>query len=391
MIDRDLRLVLEELARRYPVLTVTGPRQAGKTTLCRSAFPDRLYLSLEAHDVRAFARDDPRGLLAEHPGGAILDEIQHAPELVGYLQVEVDERPDPGRFILTGSQHLGLTQAVSQSLAGRTAVLHLYPPSLAELRRFESPPTTLDETLWAGAYPRIHDRRIPAGRWLADYVTTYVQRDVRQVLNVGDLEAFTAFVRHCAGRTGQTLNLSALGADVGVAHNTARAWLSVLEATFLVFRVPSWQRTPHKRLVKAPKLHFVDTGLACQLLGIAEPDQLRHHPLRGALFESWVASEILKTRAHRGLDPRLHHYRDARGHEVDLVVESERSTFLVEAKAGATVHGDFFAPLANLADVVAERLPTKPVERRLVFGGEQPQSRGAARAVPWGRIDREEW
>lgn len=391
MIERDLRAVLEDLARRYPVLTVTGPRQAGKTTLCRSTFPDRAYLSLEAHDVREYARSDPRGLLAEHPQGAILDEIQHAPELPSYLQVEVDERPAPGRFILTGSEHLGLTQAVSQSLAGRTAVLHLYPPSLAELRRFEAPPRTLDETLWSGAYPRIHDRGIPPQRWLADYVTTYVQRDVRQVLNVGDLEAFTAFVRHCAGRTGQTLNLSALGADTGVAHNTARAWVSILEASFLAFRVPSWQRTFRKRLVKAPKLHFVDSGLACQLLGISEPDQLRHHPLRGSLFESWVAAEILKSRAHRGLPPAMYHYRDARGHEVDLVVESERAVFLVEAKAGATVHGEAFGPLTRLAERVADDAATKPVECRLVFGGEHPQSRGSARAVPWGRLDREAW
>ena len=254
-----------------------------------------------------------------------------------------------------------------------------------------APPESLDDTVWAGAYPRIHDQQVPAGRWLADYVTTYVQRDVRQILNVGDLEAFTAFVRHRAGRSGQTLNLSALGADVGVAHNTARAWLSVLEASFLVFRVPSWQRTVRKRLVKAPKLHFVDTGLACQLLGIAEPGQLRHHPLRSALFESIVAAEILKSRAHRGLVPTLHHYRDARGHEVDLIVESEHRTFLVESKASATVHTDFFVPLTKLVDLVAERVPTKPVEPRLVFGGEVAQSRGVARAVPWKRLDEESW
>jgi predicted AAA+ superfamily ATPase len=391
VIERDLQRVLEDLAGSYPVLTVTGPRQAGKTTLCRQTFPDRAYLSLEAHDVREYARSDPRGLLADHPDGAILDEIQHAPELTSYLQVEVDENPAPGRFILTGSQHFGLTQAVSQSLAGRTAVLNLYPPSLGELRRFDAPPGTLDDTLWAGAYPRIHDRGIPAGRWLADYVTTYVQRDVRPVLNVGDLEAFTAFVRHCAGRTGQALNLSALGADVGVAHNTARAWLSVLEASFLVVRVPSWQRNLRKRLVKTPKLHFVDTGLACQLLGIAEPEQLRHHPLRGALFESWVAAEILKSRAHRGLRPALHHYRDARGHEVDLVVESERHTFLVEAKAGATIHSDFFAPLAKLADLVMERAPIKPIEQRLVIGGDHAESRATTRAVPWNLLHQEVW
>lgn len=233
--------------------------------------------------MRSYAVGDPRGFLEEHAEGAVLDEVQHVPELLSYLQAEVDLRPDPGRFVLTGSQHFGLSQSISQSLAGRTTVLTLLAPSLGELRRFESAPRTLFETLWSGAYPRIFDRGIPPARFLADYVTTYVQRDVRQVLAVADLSAFTSFLRLCAAHAGREVNLSALGADAGVTHKTARAWLSVLEASYLVFLIPSWKRNFRKQVVKRPKLAFFDSGLLCHLLGIGEPEQLRHHPLRGAV------------------------------------------------------------------------------------------------------------
>lgn len=391
MIRRDLEPLLLRLAGQYPVLTITGPRQAGKTTLCRSAFPQKPYVSLEAFDIRDQVRSDPRGFLAQYADGAILDEIQNVPELTSYLQADVDGRPEAGRFVLTGSQHLGLTDAVSQSLAGRTAMLQLLPPSLAELRRFESAPRDLLTTLWMGAYPRIHDRGIAADRWLADYVTTYLQRDVRQVLDVGNLEAFTSFVRHCAGRTACEVNLSALGADAGVSHNTARAWLSVLEAGYLVFRVPSWQPSLRKRLVKAPKLHFVDTGLACSLLGITEPEQLRHHPLRGALFESWVAAEVLKARCHRGQVPALSHYRDARGLEVDLVLETGRRTLLLEAKSGATPSAEAFAPMLGLSAQLGGKNSGMPMEALLVHGGEGSQTRQGVRAVPWSALDSEDW
>ena len=391
MIRRDLGKVLKQLAKQYPVLTVTGPRQAGKTTLCQHCFPKLPYVSLEAHDMRAYVRDDPRGFLAEYQDGAILDEVQNAPEIASYLQGEVDRRADPGRFVLTGSQHVGLTQAVTQSLAGRSAVVHLFPPSFGELRRFEDVPSDLLTTLWMGSYPRIHDRGLDARRWLSDYVTTYVQRDVRQVLNVVDLEAFTAFVKHCAGRTACEVNLSSLGSDVGVSHNTARSWLSVLEASFLCFRVPTWRRNARKQLVKAAKLHFLDSGLICTLLGIAHPDQLRHHPLRGAIFESWVASEIFKARSHAGLDPSVFHFRDAKGLEVDLVVESDERTIFVEAKSGATVSGDFFTPLERLEAAAAGRKGGKAIEKLVVFGGDQGQKRSGCKVVAWRAIDRVEW
>jgi len=246
---RKFASVLVELADQYPALTVTGPRQSGKTTLCRSVFPDYGYVNLEPLDQRQFAREDPRGLLAEFRDGLIIDEIQHVPELLGYIQEAVDENSRPGRFVLIGSQHFGLSASVGQSLAGRTAVLQLLPLSLEEYADFGIPLNDLFEVLFAGGYPRIHDRSIAPERWLADYVATYVERDVRQVANVSDLGAFSTFLRLCAAHTGQEVNLSALGADAGVSHNTAKAWLSILETSFLIMRAPAWHRNLRKQLV----------------------------------------------------------------------------------------------------------------------------------------------
>jgi len=391
VIERDAARPLRELARHYPVVTVTGPRQAGKTTLCRHVFTDKPYVSLEALDIRAGAAADPRGFLAEYGAGAVIDEVQHVPGLLSYLQVEVDERPEPGRFVVTGSQHFGLADSIAQSLAGRTGILHLLPPSLDELQRFPHPPRDLLSTLWMGAYPRIHDRRIPADRWLADYVATYVQRDVRQVLNVGDLESFSTFLRLAAGRTAQEVNLSALGADAGVTHNTARAWLSVLEASFLCVRIPAWHRNVRKQAVKAPKLHLLDSGLVCNLLGIREPEQLRHHPLRGAIFESWVVAEIYKARLHRGRDARISHYRDAKRLEVDVLVERSDCVTLVEAKSGATVTGDMFRSLHALADALRAGGEHRRLDRRLVYGGATRHRREGIVVTPWNDIQTLDW
>lgn len=387
MIIRDAVRRLTELARYYPVVSVTGPRQSGKTTLCRSAFPERQYVSLEPLDVREFALSDPRGFLATFPDGAIIDEVQRAPDLFGYLQADVDENPAPGRFILTGSQQLALTASVTQSLAGRTGLLELYPPSWPELQRFPSAPSDLFEVLWTGSYPRIFDRQIPPHQWLADYVATYVQRDVRQLLNVGDLRAFTNFLQLCAGSTAGETHLSRLGADAGISHNTAKAWLSVLEASYLIFRLPGWHPTFRKQVVKSAKLHFVDTGVASYLLGIREPDQLRTHPLRGALFESWVASELMKQRAHFGMRRDLFHYRDVAGLEVDLIASDANTVTLVEAKSGATIASDFTQSVDRLAAGVRDRAHHLAIETRVIYGGTSRQTRGATQLVPWREVD----
>lgn len=383
------RILLKKLittAGYYPVVLLDGPRQSGKTTLTRAAFPDKAYVTLEPLDTREFARTDPRGFLSQYRSGAIIDEVQHAPDLLSYLQEEVDRDPTPGRFILTGSQNLAISEGVSQSLAGRSGILHLLPFSREELAGFSNAPKDLFELLWTGCYPRIYDRNIPAQQWLADYVATYVQRDVRQMLNVGDLGRFTTFLRLCAAHTAQELKLSALGADAGISHNTANAWLSVLESSFLCSRLPAWHRNINKQIVKAPKLHFFDTGLVCYLLGIQEPAQLRHHPLRGAVFETWVFSELYKKKIHRGEVPQLFHFRESRGIEVDFIESQANRTVLVEAKSGETVGSDYFHAMHTLEKLLVDRGVSEKIEKQLVYGGSKAVVRNGVEVVPWDRL-----
>lgn len=394
MIERRLAECVRARATRYPVVTLTGPRQSGKTTLCRSVFPDKAYLSLEDPDVREEALEDPRGLLSRHPEGCILDEIQRAPDLPSYIQGIVDERRENGLYVLSGSQHLGLVETVSQSLAGRTTVVELLPLGLDEIRRFGRETEDLFETLWTGAYPAIFDRGIPPSEWYADYVTTYVERDVRQVLNVGNLGVFQRFLRLAAGRTAQLLNLSGIGADTGVTYNTIQAWISVLEATFIAFRLPPMAASLRKRLVKTPKLCFFDTGLLCYLLGIRSPEDLRTHPLRGAVFETWVIAQIYKARAHRGLAPDLSFYRDRAGLEVDALVQLGSTLLAVEAKSGATIAADFFKPMNRFAETAGQALGHLKLKKVLVHGGgpleTTRESRGAT-LLPWRQIDSYPW
>lgn len=383
MIARKLESKLRELAGYYPVVVVTGPRQAGKTTLCQATFPDKPYISLESLDTRDFAHSDPRGFLAEYREGAIIDEIQRVPELLNYLQGDVDAEPGSGRFILTGSQHFGLSQAIAQSLAGRCGVLALLPPDLEELSAFPNAPDELYSTLWQGAYPRIYDRNIPAHQWLADYVTTYVQRDVREVINVGDLLVFSNFLKLCAGRTAQEINLSSLGSDAGISHNTARAWLSILETNYIIYRLPAWHTNIRKQVVKAPKLHFFDSGLVCYLLGIQESGQLRHHPLRGPIFESWVVSELYKAQVHHGEQPGMFHYRESRGPEIDLLIDRGECLHAIEVKSGATVSTDFFKHFQQLPERMKNTNLPSVIKNHLIYGGDDSQQRSQAQLVSW--------
>ena len=386
MIKRTLENKLKEVAGYYPVVLVTGPRQSGKSTLCRMTYPNHRYVSLEALDIRDFVRNDPRGFLEEYSHDVIIDEVQHVPELLNYLQGNVDENPEPGRYILTGSQHFGLSRSVSQSLAGRCGILVLLPPSLEELRKFSNVPEDLFTLLWQGAYPRIYDRKIPAHQWLADYTSTYVQRDVREVLNISNLQSFSGFLKLCAGRTGQELNLSNLGGDAGVTHNTARSWVSVLEAGWIIHRLPAWHANIRKQVVKAPKLNFLDSGLACYLLGIREPEQLKLHPLRGAIFESWVVSEVYKILAHRGTQPNFFHYREARGPEINLILEQADNLAAVEIKSGSTINQDFFKNLKLFSHRLQDVESKKKIQCYVVYGGERVQKRSDAHVLPWNRI-----
>ena len=384
MVERDLTPRLERAARRWPAVTLTGPRQSGKTTLCTAVFPQHPHVSLEAPDVRAFASEDPRRFLAQFPDGAVIDEVQRVPGLLSYLQGIIDADPAPGRWILTGSQNLSLLESVSQSLAGRTAVLHLLPLARGEVERFATHPGRLDETLLAGGYPAIFDRGLDPPEWHSSYVATYIERDVRTVTNVGDLAVFQRFVQLCAGRTARPVNLSSLASDCGVSQPTAVAWLSILEAGFVAFRLPSLRSTVRKRLVKTPKLHFYDTGLVCWLLGIRSVEQLAAHPLRGSVFESWVVSEAVKHRANRRSAGSLSYYRDRNGAEVDLVVEGPDAATLLEAKASATPSASLLAGAARVRGHLSES--HSATDMVCIYGGETPQQRSDGRLIPWHQL-----
>ena len=399
MIKRTLATRLRKAADQFPIVTVTGPRQSGKTTLVKAVFKDYAYLSLELPDQRRYALEDPRGFLAQFDGPVILDEVQRAPDLFSYIQVSVDERPEQtGRFILTGSQNFLLIQSITQSLAGRCAVLHLLPFSMAELMNRESlrletlgrdtpgkpvkaspPKFNLEEMLYSGFYPRIHDRGLSAYDWLPDYFQTYIERDVRNILNVGDIEAFGRFIRLCAGRSGQLLSLSGLASDCGISHTTARRWLSVLEASFIVALLRPHHKNFGKRLIKTPKLYFLDTGLLCFLLQIRSPQELGHRAERGAVFESFVVSEFYKGFLHRGIPPEITFWRDSAGHEIDVIIDSGGRLTPVEIKSAQTVADDFF----DMLDYWKKLAGTPDAPAVLVYGGDRLFKRSGITVMPW--------
>ena len=383
-VQRDLTPRLIDAAQKSPSITLTGPRQSGKTTLSRAVFPQHGYVSLEALDARAFASEDPRAFLSQYPDGAIIDEVQRVPELLSYLQGIIDADPKPGRWILTGSQNLYLAESVSQSLAGRTAVHHLLPLARNEVVRFVQHPRTLEEAVLAGGYPRIFDQALNPSEWLRSYVATYIERDVRAISQVGDLTIFQRFVELCAGRTAQLINYSALASDCGVSQPTARAWLAILEASFIVFRLLPFHKNLGKRLVKMPKLHFYDTGLVCWLIGIRTPEQLRSHPLRGPIFETWVVSEIVKHRMNLGETRGLFFYRNRDGAEVDLVIEHPSRVTLVEAKSSQTPSSSLFDGARRVRrHLVDSSLPCDVV---IAYGGDEYQNRAHGRLIPWDRV-----
>jgi predicted AAA+ superfamily ATPase len=392
-IDRLLKDYLVRDAGYYPVITLTGPRQSGKTTLAQAAFPSHQYLSLEPIDQRGFAREDPRGFLDQLKAPAVLDEIQHVPELLSYIQTAVDQDPTPGRFVLTGSQNFLLMSQVAQTMAGRCGILNLLPFSRAELEAqpqpepgtppglFGNPRTGLElwQTLHAGFYPRIHAQHIPPQVWLPDYVQTYIERDVRSLSNIGDLNLFARFLALCAGRAAQLLNYSGLAADCGISVDTARRWLSVLNTSFIVFLLPPHHRNFNKRIIKSPKLYFYDTGLLCHLLGIREAAQISTHPLRGALFENHVVSETAKAYLHHRRTPPLFFWRDRTGHEIDLVIDDAGFLYAVEIKSAQTLSGDMLDSLLWWS-----RLAGQPADTAtLIYGGNEGFTRRGVAVRPW--------
>lgn len=382
MIARDVEEAFRGLLRGFPVVTLTGPRQSGKTTLARAIFAGRPYISLEDPDVRRMALEDPRAFLAGLPDGAVLDEVQRTPELLSYLQARVDADGRMGLFLLTGSQQFGLMSGITQSLAGRSAFIELLPFSLNELGRAGISPPSLDEMLLAGGYPPLYDRSLLPKAWFPAYVTAYVERDVRQILKVQDLEVFQRFVRLCAGRSGQILNLASLATDCGITHNTAKAWISVLEASYVLFLLRPHHENFSKRLIKSPKLYFYDTGLLCWLLGIQNAGQLASHPLRGSIFETFVVSELVKSRLNRGERAAFSFWRDSNGNEIDVVADVGTGMMPIEIKAGQTINRDFFAGLERWTALAGERA----VSPALIYGGEENHKHRGTRIIGWRKV-----
>jgi len=395
VIKRELTKKLKQSAAQFPVVTVTGPRQSGKTTLVRNTFKNYDYVSLELPDARSFAIEDPRGFLERFRGPVILDEVQRTPHLFSYIQVMVDEDDRPGRFILTGSHNFLLLQSISQSLAGRCAVLNLLPLSISEIlerkpinietfgktipQKIRTPPRSLEEYLFTGFYPRIYAKNLPPRDWFNSYYQTYLERDVRNVLNVGDIESFNRFVKLCAGRNGQILNFTGLASDCGVTHTTARRWLSVLEASFLIVLLRPYYKNFGKRLIKSPKLYFLDTGLLCFLLGIKKPEELLSHSARGTIFESFVLSELYKNFIHNGEQPPLYFWRDSTGHEIDILIDLGTSLIPVEVKSAKTIANDFFDGLFYWKKTSGQH----KARSVLIYGGEDAFKRSGVAVYPW--------
>jgi len=383
MIERTLTSKLIALAQKFQVITLTGPRQSGKTTLVRAVFPALPYVSLEEPDIRQIALTDPRGFLSNYPAGAILDEIQNTPDLFSYIQRIVDENRQV-QFILTGSSNFLLMEKISQTLAGRTAVLHLLPFSLAELEANVPPFDQYDSLIFKGQYPRVYDRALAPTDFYPAYIQTYVERDVRMMKNIGDLNAFIQFAQLCAGRIGQMLNYTGLANDAGISPNTAKTWLSILESSYILYRLQPFHRNFSKRLVKLPKLYFYDTGVACSLLGIRDEGQVNLHYLKGALFENLIITEFIKRNFHHGDNQQPYFWQDNHGKEIDCLLVNGEKIVPVEIKSGKTISSSYFDNLKywrQLANVPDE-------QGYVVYGGEQSLQTSAGAFVSWRQLSR---
>jgi predicted AAA+ superfamily ATPase len=384
IIKRVITDKILEAATEYSVVAIVGPRQSGKTTLAQVAFPGHRYISLEDFDMRAVAESDPRKFLSDYPteAGIILDEIQHAPYLLSYMQTIVDREKKKGYFIVTGSQNFLVDEAITQTLAGRMAVLTLLPLSIAELASAELLPEKIETLVYKGAYPRAHAEKVDIERLYQNYLRLYVERDVRQVRNVSDLSTFQKFMRMCAGRIGQEVNLTSLGNDCGINYHTANAWLSLLEASYVIIRLQPYYNNFGKRLVKSPKLYFIDTGIACSLLKIPSADDLLEHYMRGGLVESLIISDLLKQQYNLEQQPSIYFWRDQAQHEIDCIIDMARYQIPLEIKSGKTVVTDFFKELTYFNALANQ--PETP--RYLIYGGSEDQSWPQAQVLSWRSV-----
>ncbi len=380
-INRTITKQVKDAAKEYPVITIVGPRQSGKTTLAQMVFRKHRYISLEDPDIRELAQDDPRAFLSEYPStkGLILDEIQHVPELLSYMQTIVDREKKNGYFILTGSQNFLVDEAITQTLAGRMAVHTLLPLSIAELRAASILPERVETLIHKGSYPKAHAQKISIERLYTNYLRLYVERDVRQVKNVANLTTFQRFMKLCAGRTGQVLSLTSLGNDCGINHQTAKAWISLLEASYVLILLHPYYKNFGKRVIKAPKLYFVDTGIACSLLKIRSAQELADHYMRGNLVENLIIADLLKQQHNLGRQPSLYFWRDHSGNEIDCIIDESQYPVPVEIKAGKTVASDFFKELIHWDKTTG----LTDIPKYLVYGGNADQRRTQAKVLGW--------
>jgi hypothetical protein len=373
MIDRLLTPHLLKSWNEFPVITITGPRQSGKTSIARSTFPNLPYVNLENIEIRQFAREDPKAFLLQYSGGVILDEFQNVPELTSWIQVIVDETNEPSQYILTGSRQFEVLDSVSQSLAGRTAMFKLLPFSLEELESHLESSISIDQLLFKGFYPRIYDRDLEPSSTLSDYVSTYIERDVRAISRIHDLSLFQRFVGLCAGRVGQLLNLSSLASDTGISHSTAQEWMTILQASYIIHLLPPYFTNVSKRLIKSPKLYFYDVGLASHLIGVDKLEHLPTHPLRGNLFENLIIMELIKQRWNQGKRDQVYFYRDSKGNEIDAIITVGHKVLPIEIKSGMTVRNDFFKGLNNFKKTYPDLIHEN--DMILVYGGKEEQRR----------------
>lgn len=380
MLKRQITNKLKDIAEKFPIVTITGPRQSGKTTLCKQVFTDYRYVTLENPDTRLYAENDPRGFLEEYNDRVIIDEAQNVPVLFSYIQGVVDENKKAGQYILSGSQNFLLLEKISQSLAGRTYIFHLLPFSQTELN--VSYQQNLSQSIYNGGYPAIYDRQIAPLDYFPSYIQTYIERDVRSILQIKNLNLFSTFLKVCAGRIGQLFNASDVGNEIGVDHKTVQSWLSILEASFVLFRLHPWHVNFNKRVVKTPKLYFYDTGLACYLLGLREAEELNVHFAKGALFENYVVTEYIKNRGNQGDNAPAYFWRDNTGNEIDLLADLGGHIKLMEIKAGKTIKDDFFKSLTFFEKIQSGYHLSKCI----VHGGESYRRQYETQILPWNRI-----
>lgn len=381
MIKREMAKSIVDALKVMPAVTVTGPRQSGKTTLVKKLLPGYKYINLEDLETRAFATDDPKGFLKTAGEKAIFDEIQNVPQLFSYLQVEIDAAGKNGMYILTGSNNFLLMQNIAQSLAGRVAIFHLLPFSYNEIHRLAG--ANLEEIMHKGFYPRLFQHEIEYQNWYADYLSTYIEKDVRKLVNIGDINSFRDFLKLCAARTGQLINFSEIGNELSVSYQTVKRWLSVLETGYIVFRVNPYSKNLNKRIVKSSKLYFYDTGLLCFLLGIKQPGDLQYHHLRGFIFESYVVSELKKQIYNRRLNAGTWFYRDSNGNEVDLLLETPGEFKAIEIKSGRTIVKQFFKGLNYWSKIQGN----EKSEQYLIYAGENGQTRTNSTVLNWQAIN----